>query len=103
MDVIKDKAGNELHEGDAVWFDPLGGIATIIKVDFPGRIDTEKPGVVSLRVDIPFVAEKGKSVAGGFAFGFFLVTRDPRSGSQEREKVEDANDRVTKKSKIATM
>lgn len=89
MDKCKDKAGAEIKVGDGVWFDPVQGVCEIVDIQYPGVIDKDKPGRISLRVDIPFVGEPGKTTANGYTFGFLLYTRNPKEVNRVESQIDE--------------
>jgi hypothetical protein len=88
---VLDSIGNELHEGDTIFWKQTGQVCKVMASSPGGVIDPntnqESPGLILLGVPIGFNSQKGKDVS----LSDFLCVRDPQAQSALEKVAESVN------------
>lgn len=80
---IMDRLGNELKVGDVLYFAPLQGLVTILKIEEPGKLSSA-PGRICFELQTPFTLDEGKRDA---VFADVMKVHHPNEGSEAERKV----------------
>lgn len=80
-----DRLGNQLRQGDVLYFSPLQSLVTVLEVEEPGKI-SDSPGCLLLGIKIPFKLENGKTDA---LFAEMIKVHTPDEGRDAEKQVND--------------
>ncbi len=89
MTKIMDRLGNEIKEGQVMYFEPIRGLVTVTEVKEPGTIVEGAPGFLKLEMQVPFRIEDPKARNKDIVFGELMQVHHPGEGEAAQAAIDD--------------